>query len=197
LSAIDEKQEAELERDNLQGARNEPGTLQDEQTSEAQQVSFAEVDGSHRWGNREVEVKSVRMLDSSGQERWVFSAEDEAIVEVEYSVNEPIEELVFGIGIQRSDGLTIHGTNTGIDSVEIPVPDAETSLPVTGSYRYTLKRLGLVDDSYYLDVAAHREDGVPYDYHHRLYKFRVRSSRDVHGVYAPSHEWEISTNYAV
>jgi hypothetical protein len=40
-----------------------------------------------------------------------------------------------------------------------------------------------------VDVAIHRENGVPYDYHRQLYKLRVHSGRKDVGIYRPEHTW--------
>ena len=42
------------------------------------------------------------------------------------------------------------------------------------------------------DVAVHKKDGYPYDYHRLLYTFRVKSrTRDI-GIYRPRHHWNFS-----
>lgn len=143
-------------------------------------------DSSERWGSGEVQITSVSMKDSSGSESWLYHQEDEVIVEVDYEIKKEISELVFGVGILRVDGLSIHGTNTDIERKEISATE-----PRKGKYRYKIKRLGLLEDSYYLDVAAHKKDGTPYDYHHRRYKFSVRGQEKFQGVYVPEHEWDL------
>lgn len=150
-----------------------------------------------RWGNGDVEIYSVSMLDSSGEEKWVFNNDELVTIEVRYRINKPVEDLAFGVGLLRVDGLDIHGSNTEIDSekVPLPAPDDSVEYPLQGVCRYRVKRLGLLEDTYYLDVAAHRIDGFPFDYHHRLHKFSVRSARKNSGVFIPEHEWEFEANY--
>ena len=53
----------------------------------------------------------------------------------------------------------------------------------------TIEDLRLVEGTYLLDVAAHRRDGTPYDYHRGLYSFRVKSRIKDVGVYRPAHRW--------
>ena len=54
--------------------------------------------------------------------------------------------------------------------------------------------LGLINGTYFLDVAVHKRDGYPFDYHHFQYTFRVTSShRDV-GIARIPHSWEFSEN---
>lgn len=151
-----------------------------------------------RWGSMEVEISGVRMLDAGGEAKWLFHSEDSVTVEVDYLIHQIPEELVFGVGILRADGLLVHGTNTDIENIPVPVPDAEKcSLPVSGTYRFFIKRLGLLEDSYFLDVAAHRFDGLPYDYHHLRYRFSVRSALRQQGVFLPEHAWEIQPQYEI
>ena len=43
-----------------------------------------------------------------------------------------------------------------------------------------------------MDVAIHKRDGYPYDYHRFLYTFRMKSrARDV-GIYRPPHVWRFT-----
>ena len=150
-----------------------------------------------RWGNGDVDITEVKMFCKNGEEKWIFHDEEGVIIEVHYQIKEPIEDLVFGIGILRADGLTVHGSNTDIDRVKIPIPNVEEQIsgssacipPHKGTYRFEIDRLGLVDDTYFLDVAAHKTDGTPYDYHHRRHKFSVRNQSTYHGVYNPRHSW--------
>ena len=45
---------------------------------------------------------------------------------------------------------------------------------------FTIEQLDLVEGTYKLDVAIHKLDGYPYDYHRLLYTFRVKSrTKDV------------------
>ena len=54
---------------------------------------------------------------------------------------------------------------------------------------FEIDSLDLVEGTYRLDLAAHKADGYPYDYHRLLYTFRIKSRvRDV-GIYRPAHRW--------
>ncbi|HQH25989.1 MAG TPA: ABC transporter ATP-binding protein [Oligoflexia bacterium] len=150
-----------------------------------------------RWGNGDVEIRRVRMCDAAGEEKWLFHSDDAVCVEVSYRINRYVDDLVFGVGILRADGLEVHGANTDIDEISAPLPDSAkiTSYPVEGVYRYRIERLGLLENTYYIDVAAHKSDGLPFDYHHRMHKFAVRSPEKYSGVYKPEHEWSFAANY--
>ena len=43
-----------------------------------------------------------------------------------------------------------------------------------------------------MDVAIHKIDGYPYDYHRLLYTFRVKSRTKDVGIYRPRHSWRFS-----
>ena len=51
--------------------------------------------------------------------------------------------------------------------------------------RLDLDGLSLVEGTYLVDVAAHRRDGTPYDYHRGLHSFRVKSRIKDVGLYRP------------
>lgn len=139
---------------------------------------------SQRWGSREVEITSVRLIDRGAEERRVFHPDDALDIEIAYAVREPVQDIVFGIGIQREDGLIVHGSNTDIEREPVP------ALGRSGVVRYTISRLGLLDGTYHLDAAVHRADGYPYDYHKNALTFAVRSAHPQVGVIVPPHRWE-------
>ena len=95
----------------------------------------------------------------------------------------PVEDFVFGVGLFTADGVSVYGTNTHLEEFE-----AE-GLEGAGEVRLVLDDLRLVEGTYLLDVAAHRKDGTPYDYHRGLYSFRVKSRVKDVGVYRPAHRW--------
>lgn len=146
--------------------------------------SEAMLEKKERWGSREIEITSVRLLsgDSVGV---LFHPDDTLNIEINYIKHAEVPEVAFGIGIKRSDGLHIYGTNTDIEQIKIQ------SLKDSGTVKCRIKRLGLLDGKYSLDVAVHAPDGYPYDYHVAAVGFVVRSKYKEIGVYVPEHTWEI------
>jgi ABC-type polysaccharide/polyol phosphate transport system ATPase subunit len=139
-----------------------------------------------RWGSREVEITRVRLLDDRGDERHVYVPGERLTIALDVASRGPVADFVFGMGLFTTDGVQVYGTNTHIEE-HVPVL-AEGA----GEVRLVLEDLRLVEGSYLLDLAVHRRDGTPYDYHRGLYSFRVKSrSKDV-GVYRPPHRWEFS-----
>ena len=165
--------------------------LDEENSRLGKENSEGQEETAERWGSKDVEIYDVELLDSRGEQSWLLDQDQGATLRFSYQINSAVSDLVFGVGIERADGLQVHGTNTGIDNIEIELPEDKTSYPLSGTVNYSIDRVGLVEGSYYLDVAAHREDGFSFDYHHRMHKFSVRSDTGSVGVYAPKHSWKI------
>ena len=66
------------------------------------------------------------------------------------------------------------------------------SLSGEGCAEFVVDALDLVEGTYKLDVAIHKRDGYPYDYHRSLYTFRVKSRTKDVGIYRPRHRWEFT-----
>ncbi|NLF25027.1 MAG: ABC transporter ATP-binding protein [Deltaproteobacteria bacterium] len=152
--------------------------------AEAESVSVPGAEPEQgRWGSREIEISAVRICGADGTERLLLRPEDRVRIEIEYLRRESVSEAVFGIGISRTDGVLIHGSNTDIEKLSLP------PLSPKGTVIYEIDRLGLLDGHYLLDVAVHRSDGYAYDYHKGALKFAVRSALKQVGVCVPSHRW--------
>ncbi|MDE2058527.1 MAG: ABC transporter ATP-binding protein [candidate division NC10 bacterium] len=141
--------------------------------------------GGRRWGSGEIEIVSVRLLDQHGQERSLYQSGEGATVQIRYQMHHAVEETVFGFAIIREDGLWCYGTNTQTEKISIPPLGRE------GVVEVYLKSLNLIAGRYCLDVAVHREDGAPYDYHSRLCPFSVSSEVQDVGVFRVPHRWAI------
>ncbi|MDQ3830174.1 MAG: ABC transporter ATP-binding protein [Candidatus Tectomicrobia bacterium] len=151
-----------------------------------EQVQQAEAsESSNRWGSREIEILSVKMLQPSGQERYMYQPGEPARIVIHYRVHHPVPDVAFGIALLRGDGVLCYGTNTAIEGISLPPLGDE------GNVEVFLERLDLTAGSYYLDAAVHAVDGYPYDYHHGLYSFAVKSALQDVGVYRIPHSWVI------
>jgi hypothetical protein len=102
--------------------------------------------------------------------------------------HQPAGDFVFGFGLFNADGACCYGTNTYIESFE------PSEISGDGEVHFKITRLDLVEGTYKIDVAAHKLDGYPYDYHRLLYTFRVKSRAKDVGIYRPDHEWAFSPN---
>jgi hypothetical protein len=98
----------------------------------------------------------------------------------------PIRDFVFGVAIFNAEGVCVYGTNTDIEEHEADVFDGDAEI------RLSIDALDLVEGTYKLDVAVHKRDGAPYDYHRLLYTFRIKSRLKDVGIYRPRHHWDFS-----
>ncbi len=139
-----------------------------------------------RWGSGEVEITGVALVGPDGTPGHVFHAGDPMTVQLAVRAAHPITDFVFGIGLFNSDGICIYGTNTNIEEM------SARELTGTGEVRFEIEELALTEGTYKLDVAVHRLDGFPYDYHRQLYTFRVKSPIKDVGFFRPRHRWAFS-----
>jgi ABC-2 type transport system ATP-binding protein/lipopolysaccharide transport system ATP-binding protein len=176
---IEKGDEEELARE--QEEREE--ILVQEGTSHAEKFMQPE-----RWGSREIEIVEIKLLDKNAKEHLLFHPDDMLTIEMHYVVREAQDDVVFGIGLHRNDGLLVHGSNTQLEQVRIP------KLEGKGVLRYRISRIGLLTGNYRLDVAVHRDDGYAFDYHKAVLQFAVRSNFAQVGVLVPPHEWELEVD---
>ena len=141
-----------------------------------------------RWGSREVEITQVDFVGADGQPGHVFHSGDRVDLRIRMRAPLPIDDFVVGVGIFNADGTCCYGTNTYIEELapESIVGDTEAT--------FTIESLDLVEGTYKVDVAIHKIDGYPYDYHRLLHTFRVKSRVKDVGIYRPRHKWSFAGN---
>ncbi|MDO8794792.1 MAG: ABC transporter ATP-binding protein [Vicinamibacterales bacterium] len=139
-----------------------------------------------RWGSREVEIVDVALLDRNGEPSFVFHTGEALQVRLKVRAQHATDDFAFGIGLFNADGVCCYGTNTYVEEMNPERLSGEADVT------FAIDSLDLVEGTYKLDVAVHKRDGFPYDYHRLLYTFRVKSrTRDV-GIYRPPHRWIFS-----
>jgi ABC-type polysaccharide/polyol phosphate transport system ATPase subunit len=139
-----------------------------------------------RWGAREVEITDVAFIDHEGRPAFVFHSGDSMSIRVRVRAAQPTDDFVFGLGLFNADGVCCYGTNTYLEEMN---PER---LSGDGEATFAIDSLDLVEGTYKLDVAVHKRDGYPYDYHRLLYTFRVKSRVHDVGIYRPRHRWTFS-----
>ncbi len=166
------------------GAEEAPQNPVDDATTPSDGFKSAE----GRWGTREIEITEVTISGSGGETGHVFQSGESIQVHMKVTAKEPITDFVFGLGLFNADGVCVYGTNTGLEELTL------SEINGNGEVTFTIDHLDLVEGTYRLDLAAHKLDGYPYDYHRLLYTFRVKSRvRDV-GIYRPDHKWSFGGN---
>jgi ABC-type polysaccharide/polyol phosphate transport system ATPase subunit len=154
------------------------------ETAEAPADMFRATEG--RWGSREVEITDVMLAAADGERGHVFHSGSPLAIRIRMRAPLEIDDFVIGIGIFNAEGVCCYGTNTSLEELkgERLFGDAEAV--------FTIDSLDLVEGTYKLDVAIHKADGYPYDYHRLLYTFRVKSRTKDVGIYRPRHQWHFS-----
>ena len=139
--------------------------------------------GEGRWGSREAEVTDVQLVGPDGQPAHVFQTGEPLDIRIKLHAEERLDDFVVGIGLFNVEGTLCFGTNTDHEkfTAEHLAGDAEIT--------FKIDALDLVAGTYKLDVAIHRHDGYPYDYHRLLYSFRVKSRVQDVGIFRPRHNW--------
>jgi hypothetical protein len=142
--------------------------------------------GEGRWGSGGVEIAEVALLNDQGQPTHVFHTGEPLTLRLRVRAHRPVTDFVFGVGIFNAEGVYVYGTNTDIEELE------SSSLSGEAEAAFDIEALDLVEGTYKLDVAVHKRDGAPYDYHRLLYTFRVKSRLKDVGIYRPRHKWRFS-----
>jgi ABC-type polysaccharide/polyol phosphate transport system ATPase subunit len=177
LTAVEQSEERSLAAASASAGRASPVPAAD---------MFQATEG--RWGSGDVEIVRVDLLAQNGEPSFVFHAGEPMSIRLNVRAAQPTSDFVFGVGLFNADGICCFGTNTEREQMQ---PDR---LAGDADVTFAIDSLDLVEGSYKLDVAVHKRDGAPYDYHRLLYTFRVASrSRDV-GIFRPRHHWTFSSN---
>ena len=109
----------------------------------------------------------------------VFQSGEPLEVRLKTRAHQPTNDFVFGVGLFNAEGICCYGTNTNIEELE------PAAIEGNGEITFRIASLELVEGTYKIDVAVHKLDGYPYDYHRLLYTFRVKSRTKDVGIYRP------------
>ena len=154
------------------------------ETAEGPADMFRATEG--RWGSREIEITDVKLTGSDGEAGHVFHTGQPLTIRIGLRSPIAMSDFVIGVGIFNAEGVCCYGTNTSVEELKSVtfVGDAHAE--------FLIDSLDLVEGTYKLDVAIHKLDGYPYDYHRLLYTFRVKSRTKDVGIYRPKHAWQFS-----
>jgi Wzt C-terminal domain len=140
-----------------------------------------------RWGSREAEILGVEFVRRDGTPARVFESGEPVEIRFHVRAHQRLTDFVFGVGIFSADGVCCYGTNTDIEGAQPGefIGDADVG--------FHFDSLSLIEGSYKVDVAVHRRDGTPYDYHRQLHTIRVASHVKDTGLFRPPHRWTFSS----
>ena len=139
-----------------------------------------------RWGSREVEITDVAFLDREGQPAFVFHSGDPMSIRLKVRAAPADRRLrVRHRPVQRRRRVLLRHEHLSRGD------ESRSGSPATPRSTFAIDSLDLVEGTYKLDVAVHKRDGYPYDYHRLLYTFRVKSRTHDVGIYRPRHRWTL------
>ncbi len=138
-----------------------------------------------RWGNGHAHISSVIMTDDEGHEKNAFRTGEKVNIVMDYNVNEPVRDAIFGIAIFRSDGLHCYGTNTRIEKFD------PFDLEKSGTVRVKIDKLDLLPGQYTLDISIESDHETAVDYFKEAFHFKMYSAVSDVGVMHIDHTWEI------
>lgn len=141
-----------------------------------------------RWGSQEIEIHNVKMIDKKGKEKYIYNTDEPFTIGFDVDARIAEKDFVFGIGIFNTEGVSCYGTNTLIEDFK------SVSIEGKGKVKLHIPALNLVNGTYFLDLAVHKRDGYPFDYHRSQYTFKVTSTHKDVGIARIPHEWEFSDN---
>lgn len=139
-----------------------------------------------RWGSRDVEITSVKIIDSMGAERYGYHTGEKLTILAGFKADKPVTNPVFGFAILATDGLWCYGTSSYIDKINISEINGEGVLEIT------IESVDLLSGQYYINVAVSSVDGFIYDYHNQIYQISVTSDKNDVGLFRLGHKWGFS-----
>jgi ABC-type polysaccharide/polyol phosphate transport system ATPase subunit len=126
----------------------------------------------NRWGSGEVRIDSVVIRNSRGEETVNVETGEGISINVNYSVLEPVEELVVGLRISHLHGVTMWGSNTKRSDYLI------VRSGNTGIVTFHIDEFPLLEGTFDLTVAiSDRSEVSPYDHRENFLRFNVRQTK--------------------
>jgi len=144
-----------------------------------------------RWGTGKVRVTDVTLCDVQGHTAVTFRTGETLHICLRYHAEERVERPVFGLAIYHQNGAHICGPNTHFGGLEIAAVEG------TGQVVYTIPALPLLEGAYEITIAAHNQaDTEIFDYHDRLYSFRVYPGKSLerYGLVTLNGSWRLDAD---
>lgn len=139
-------------------------------------VASGKLENRNRWGNGEVTIEKVSLLNSDDQESYVFKTGDPMKIKIEYtSVRNSVKSNI-GFSITNMNNVLCYGTNVWIENNRF------ISVNGNGSVIIKIEIMNLMPGEYFLDVAAYTEDNFPQDDIKKILKFKVVSNKQDIGI---------------
>lgn len=168
-----EQRQEELKQDETQKDSDKPVIAEDK---------FSE---DIRWGSKEVEITAARLVNSQNECTNVIAAGQPLTIEIDYKINHPQDEYIFGMGFYTSDKILAYGNNTQIDKLKIKDISKE------GTVKFKIQECNLLSGNYKLNVAVVDKNHRALDFIKHYMDFTVVSNDKAVGIHSINHKWII------
>lgn len=101
-----------------------------------------------RWGTGEIETQQIDLLGDGEEPKHVFQPGEPFRIRIRYVAHNDCREPVFGIGLYRSDGTYVNGSNH--QWRQHPIELGEVRKGEEGEVEMAFERLPLLQGQYYL-----------------------------------------------
>jgi hypothetical protein len=146
-----------------------------------------------RWGSGEVEVHQVDVLGPDGKPTLVLETGQPYTVRMRWRAHRACRRPVFGLGIYRSDGTYVNGSNHVWRRQ--PIEIAELAPGEEGEVEMSCERLQLLHGQYYLTTFLYdhaKAAPTPIDHREHVLTFEVLDARrEQHGLLALQSQWRL------
>lgn len=151
------------------------------------------VDAYPRWGSNEVRTGEVELLDGEGQSTHTFEPGDPFRVRVHYDVHAACADPVFGLGVYRSDGTYVNGSNHSWRRQPIEIGQVQPG--EKGFVEMAFESLPLLKGQYYLTVFVYdhsKPAPTPIDHREHAVTFEVLDGNQTqHGLLFLPTRWSV------
>jgi len=138
------------------------------------------------WGTGKVRITGVTFQNDAGVETDTFQWGGGLNATVRYRAEACVEHPVFGFAISDNGGRIVHGSNTQIEGVTIPLVEGE------GSLRLRLDNLPMARGNYMFSFSAHSADHK--ENYHRMdncFPIVVACHKDFEGYAYMASSWRV------
>jgi ABC-type polysaccharide/polyol phosphate transport system ATPase subunit len=147
-----------------------------------------------RWGTGEVELTDVEMLDANAESTLVFDVGAPFRVRLHYQAHQDCHEPVFGLGIYRSDGTYVNGSNHHWR--ETPIVIHAMPAGEKGVVEMAFERMPLLGGQYYLTAFLYdhsKAAPTAIDHREHVTTFEVVDGKHLqHGMLFLPTQWTVT-----
>jgi ABC-type multidrug transport system ATPase subunit len=146
-----------------------------------------------RWGSGEIEVTDVDMLDGERKPAHAFTTGEAFTVRMRWKAHKDTREPVFGLGLYRSDGTYVNGSNHHWRETPIAVRDVRAG--EEGEVEMSADSLQLQQGQYYLTTFVYdhaKAAPTAIDHREHVHTFEVLDPRHFqHGMLFLNSRWTV------